>query len=33
MDEKTGLRRDAIRSQGIDLLEAQEIEETGNEKR
>ena len=30
-DEKTGLRRDAIRSQVIDALEAQEIKETGNE--
>ena len=31
-DEKAGLRRDAIRSQVIDALEAQEIKETGNEK-
>jgi hypothetical protein len=30
--EKAGLRRDAIRSQIIDVLEAQEIKETGNEK-
>jgi hypothetical protein len=30
-DEKTGLQRDAIRSQVIDALEAQEIKETGNE--
>ena len=30
-DEKAGLRRDAIRSQVIDVLEAQEIKETGNE--
>jgi hypothetical protein len=30
--EKAGLRRDAIRSQVIDTLEAQEIKETGNEK-
>jgi hypothetical protein len=30
-DEKAGLRRDAIRSQVIDTLEAQEIKETGNE--
>jgi hypothetical protein len=30
-DEKTGLRRDAVRSQVIDVLEAQ-IKETGNEK-
>jgi len=30
-DEKAGLRRDAVRSQVIDVLEAQEIEETGNE--
>jgi hypothetical protein len=28
-DEKAGLRRDAIRSQVIDALEAQEIKETG----
>jgi hypothetical protein len=28
---KAGLRRDAIRSQVIDALEAQEIKETGNE--
>jgi hypothetical protein len=31
-DEKAGLRRDAIRSQVIGALEAQEIKETGNEK-
>jgi hypothetical protein len=30
-DEKAGLRRDAIRSQVIDVLLAQEIKETGNE--
>jgi hypothetical protein len=30
-DEKAGLRRDAVRSQVIDALEAQEINETGNE--
>jgi hypothetical protein len=30
-DEKAGLRRDAIRSQVIDALEAQEIKEAGNE--
>jgi hypothetical protein len=30
-DEKAGLRRDAIRSQVIDALEAQEIKETGDE--
>jgi len=30
-DEKAGLRRDAVRSQVIDVLEAQEIKETGNE--
>jgi hypothetical protein len=29
-DENAGLRRDAIRSQVIDALEAQEIKETGN---
>ena len=29
-DKKTGLRRDAVRSQVIDVLEAQEIKETGN---
>jgi hypothetical protein len=29
--KKAGLRRDAIRSQVIDALEAQEIKETGNE--
>ena len=29
-DEKAGFRRDAIRSQVIDALEAQEIKETGN---
>ncbi len=31
-DEKAGLRRDAVRSQVIDVLEAQEIKETGHEK-
>jgi hypothetical protein len=31
-DENAGLRRDAIGSQVIDALEAQEIKETGNEK-
>jgi len=30
-DENAGLRRDAVRSQVIDVLEAQEIKETGNE--
>jgi hypothetical protein len=30
-DEKAGLRQDAVRSQVIDVLEAQEIKETGNE--
>jgi hypothetical protein len=30
-DEKAGLRRDAVRSQVIDALEAQEIKETGKE--
>jgi hypothetical protein len=30
-DEKAGLRRDAVGSQVIDVLEAQEINETGNE--
>jgi len=30
-DEKAGLRRDAIGSQVIDVLKAQEIKETGNE--
>jgi hypothetical protein len=30
-DEKAGLRGDAIGSQVIDALEAQEIKETGNE--
>jgi hypothetical protein len=30
-DEKAGLRRDAIGSQVIDALEAQEIKEIGNE--
>ena len=30
-DEKAGLRGDAVRSQVIDGLEAQEIKETGNE--
>jgi len=29
-DEKAGLRRDAVRSQVIDALEAQEIKETGS---
>jgi hypothetical protein len=29
-DEKAGLRRDAVCSQVIDVLEAQEIKETGN---
>jgi hypothetical protein len=29
--EKAGLRRDAVGSQVIDVLEAQEIKETGNE--
>jgi hypothetical protein len=29
-DENAGSRRDAIRSQVIDALEAQEIKETGN---
>ncbi|MBZ5574496.1 MAG: hypothetical protein LAO09_21780, partial [Acidobacteriia bacterium] len=28
-DEKAGLRRDAVGSQVIDVLEAQEIKETG----
>ncbi len=28
-DEKTGLRRDAVRSQVIDAPEAQEVKETG----
>lgn len=32
-DEKTGLRRDSVGSQVIDVLEAQEIKETGNEER
>src|ERR1039458_1251861 len=32
-DEKAGLRRDAVGSQVIDALEAQEIKETGNEER
>ncbi len=32
-DEKAGLRRDAVRSQVIDALEAQEIKETGNEEK
>jgi hypothetical protein len=32
-DEKAGLRRDAVGSQVIDVLEAQEIKETGNEER
>jgi hypothetical protein len=31
-DEKAGLRGDALGSQVIDALEAQEIKETGNEK-
>ena len=30
-DENAGVRRDAIRSQVIDALEAQEIKDTGNE--
>jgi hypothetical protein len=30
-DEKAGLRRDAVRSQVIDVFKAQEIKETGNE--
>ena len=30
-DEKAGLRRDAVRSQVINVLEAQEKKETGNE--
>ena len=30
-DKKAGLRRNAVRSQVIDVLEAQEIKETGNE--
>jgi hypothetical protein len=30
--EKAGLRRDAVSSQVIDALEAQEIKETGSEK-
>jgi hypothetical protein len=30
-NEKAGLRRDAVGSQVIDVLEAQEIKETGNE--
>ena len=30
-DEKAGLRRDAVGSQVIDVLEAQEIKETGHE--
>ena len=29
-DEKAGLRRDAVRSQVINVLEAQAIKETGN---
>jgi hypothetical protein len=29
--EKAGLRRDAVRSQVINVLEAQAIKETGNE--
>jgi hypothetical protein len=29
-DEKAGLRWDAVRSQVIDALDAQEIKETGN---
>src|SRR5487761_1058557 len=31
-DEKAGLRRDAVSSQVIDVLEAQEIKEADNEK-
>jgi len=31
-DEKAGLRRDAVRSQVIDVREAQINKETGNEK-
>jgi hypothetical protein len=31
-DEKADLRRDAVGSQVIDVLQAQEIKETGNEK-
>jgi hypothetical protein len=30
-DEKAGLRRDAVRSQVINVLKAQAIKETGNE--
>jgi hypothetical protein len=30
-DEKAGLRRDAVRSQVIDVLKAQEIKATGSE--
>jgi len=30
-DEKAGLKRDAVGSQVIDVLEAQEIKETDNE--
>jgi len=30
-DEKAGPRRDAVRSQVIEVLEAQEIKETSNE--
>jgi len=30
-DEKAGLRQDAVRSQVIDALEAQEIKKTGNQ--
>jgi hypothetical protein len=30
-DEKAGVRRDALGSQVIDVLEAQEIKETGKE--
>jgi hypothetical protein len=30
-DEKAGLRRDAVGSQVIDVLKAQEVKETGNE--
>jgi hypothetical protein len=31
MDEKAGLRRDAVRSRVIDMLKAQEIKAIGNE--
>ena len=30
-NEKAGLQRDAVRSQVIDVLEAQEVKETGHE--